>query len=78
MPTYPDLPTFAVYPAPEMAIRGVIDSTVGTERIKSVLDVGSGHGGVFDYAYLSSDGRHVTSMQSGKWIRPGRPRTAST
>jgi SAM-dependent methyltransferase len=51
MPEYPDLPTILMHPHPELVIRRVIDLFAGLEEIDSVLDVGSGHGGVFDYDY---------------------------
>ena len=51
MPRYLDLPTIVMYPAPEETIRGVIRQTVGLHNVRSILDVGSGHGGVFDYDF---------------------------
>lgn len=51
MPTYDALPAIALYPNPELALRGVIEHAVGFEKIESILDVGSGHGGVYDYDF---------------------------
>lgn len=47
MPTYPDLPTVRLHPTPELFYR-TLHEPLG---ITSVLDVGSGHGGVFDVGY---------------------------
>lgn len=44
MPQYPDVKTIAYYPHPELAARKLF---AGIE-FNSVLDVGAGHGGVFD------------------------------
>ncbi len=40
-----------MHPHPELVIRRVIELFVGMDQIDSVLDVGSGHGGVFDYDF---------------------------
>jgi SAM-dependent methyltransferase len=51
MPQYLDLPPIVMHPRPEEVIRGIIARTVGLAGIRSILDVGSGHGGVFDYDF---------------------------
>jgi SAM-dependent methyltransferase len=51
MPQYLDLATIVMHPRPEEVIRGIIRRTVGLHNIRSILDVGSGHGGVFDYDF---------------------------
>jgi SAM-dependent methyltransferase len=54
MPEYPDLPTIWLAPSPEETLRRVIDLFVGLNQIDSILDVGSGHGGVYDHGYWTS------------------------
>lgn len=44
MPQYLDVPTIAYYPNPEACVRKIFSSLYLT----SILDVGAGHGGVFD------------------------------
>jgi SAM-dependent methyltransferase len=75
VPTYPDLPIIELAPHPELVLRGAIDRAVGLGRIDSILDVGSGHGGVYDYDYwtqarlrrrATSDIHSVREM-SRKW-----------
>ena len=44
MPIYSDLPIFEYYPRKELAIRELVEPL----GINSLLDVGAGHGGVFD------------------------------
>ncbi len=44
MPTYPDLPVIDYYPRPELFHNGLLDKIT----FDSVLDVGAGHGGVFN------------------------------
>ena len=51
MPIYDDLETISLYPRPELALRGLIARAVRWYEIESILDVGSGHGGVFDYDF---------------------------
>jgi SAM-dependent methyltransferase len=48
---YPHLATISMHPSPEATVRGMIDVLVGLDQIDSILDVGSGHGGVFDYGF---------------------------
>jgi len=40
-----------MHPSPETTVRGMIDVLVGLDQIDSILDVGSGHGGVFDHGF---------------------------
>lgn len=47
MPTYPDLPVAEYYPAPERFFWNIHRKL----DIHSILDVGAGHGGVFDCFY---------------------------
>src|SRR5205809_596468 len=47
MPVYNDIPTIEYYPMPEMAVRPLHSRL----SITSILDVGSGRGGVFDQGY---------------------------
>ena len=47
MPIYDHVPTFDLYPGPEARLRTLHSGM----PITSILDVGSGHGGVFDHAY---------------------------
>ena len=50
MPTYPELQEVQYYPHPEQFFRKV---HAGME-IRSILDVGAGHGGVFDCGYWTN------------------------
>jgi SAM-dependent methyltransferase len=51
LPTYDDLPAIELHPHPEIVMRGIIARAVRWYEIESILDVGSGHGGVFDYDF---------------------------
>lgn len=64
MPTYPDVPTIAWQPHPELHRRELF---AGLE-LNSVLDVGAGHGGVFDSDYWT---RHAAVKEACDihWIR---------
>lgn len=67
MPIY-DLPTVPYYfdPGPEVFVR-TLHEPLG---VRSILDVGAGHGGVFDYGYW--DGRDMDRREACDihWIRP--------
>ena len=49
--TYPDLQEIQFYPEKEGCIRGLLDGL----EIHSILDVGAGHGGIFDYGYWDAN-----------------------
>lgn len=65
MPTYPDLPTIAYHPSPELAVRPLYEDM----DIKSLLDVGAGQGGVFDQGFW--DWRRMDRKEACDlfWIR---------
>jgi len=73
MPIYSDLPIFEYYPRKELAIRELVEPL----GINSLLDVGAGHGGVFDYGYW--DGRKMERREACDmfWIRPMSERWAT-
>jgi len=50
MPTYPDLTPCDYYPNPELFFRRILAPL----DVTSILDVGAGHGGVFDYGYWTA------------------------
>ena len=66
MPQYPDLPTCAYYPGPEQFWRRIHEPL----GITSILDVGAGHGGVFDYGYWTEKNDVVREACDIYWIRP--------
>lgn len=51
MPQYAELPTILMHPHPERVVRQIIELFAGMDQVDSILDVGSGHGGVFDYDF---------------------------
>lgn len=78
MPIYKDLKVLPLYFSPtiEEFIRTIHDKL----EIKSILDVGAGHGGVFDYGYwtakpmerrVACDIFHVRPMEGGWEIKTG-------
>jgi hypothetical protein len=63
MPTYLDLPTVDWYPNPELAKRKLFNGM----KFESVLDVGAGHGGVFDVDYwINTPTKEACDI---RWIR---------
>lgn len=65
MPIYNDLPIMKLHPSPELTLRPIHEKLV----IESILDVGAGHGGVFDYAYWTAKSVHRAACDI-HWIRP--------
>lgn len=63
---FTDVPTIEYHPSPEMAVRPLYDKL----PIRSILDVGAGHGGIFDKGYW--DGREMDRREACDifWIRP--------
>lgn len=73
MPVYNDIEPFNYYPHPEQAIHGPNGIFTHLD-CRTVLDVGAGHGGVFDVGYW--DARpEVTRREACDifWIRPLPP-----
>lgn len=73
MPIYTDVPPFDYYPHPEQKVNGPDGIFKGVTR-RSILDVGAGHGGVFDIGYW--DGRTDVVRKEAcdiHWIRPMPP-----
>lgn len=66
MPVYTDLPTVAYYPDKELFFRRLLEPL----GIRSLLDVGAGHGGVFDYGYWSAQPLERKVACDLFWIRP--------
>lgn len=69
MPIYNDVPTFDYYPNPELRARSLhahIDC-------RSILDVGAGHGGVFDKEFWDKRDMDTREACDIFWIRPMGP-----
>jgi len=68
MPVYENVETLQYYPHPEQVIREALGTT---DRFTSILDVGAGHGGVFDIARWDQSPQ-VTRKEACDlfWIRP--------
>lgn len=65
MPAYPKVKTIEYYPNPELVIRKLHEGL----DIKSILDVGAGHGGVFDFAYWSEKPLERRAACDLFWLR---------
>lgn len=66
MPIYDNVKTLNYYPNPELRIRKIHENL----GIRSILDAGAGHGGVFDNGYWTSremDRREACDIY---WMRP--------
>lgn len=69
MPIYNDVPTFDYYPYPESKVNGPKGIFKNVPRY-SILDVGAGHGGVFDLHYWESTAGIVRKEACDiHWIR---------
>jgi SAM-dependent methyltransferase len=67
MPTYPGLPTVKLQPFPEGFWRALHEKI----EVRSLLDVGAGHGGVHDYGYWDTRVDVLTREACDlTWIRP--------
>lgn len=66
MPIYSNLPLADYYPKPERFIRKLYAGL----KVESVLDVGAGHGGVFDCGYLTDLQMTRREACDIHWIRP--------
>lgn len=67
MPIYTDVQPFDYYPHPEMKMREIFKGI----EFRSILDVGAGHGGVFDIARWNDDPTVVRREACDiHWIRP--------
>lgn len=65
MPVYEDVNTFEFYYNPEEKMRKIY----GDLGIKSILDVGAGQGGVFDFAYWTEREMENREACDLNWIR---------
>lgn len=67
MPVYENVQTMSYYPNPESQARKLFEGL----KFESILDVGTGHGGVFDLDFWERNS-NVTRKQACdiKWIRP--------
>lgn len=65
MPAYPKVKTIEYYPNPELVIRKLHEGL----EIKSILDAGAGHGGVFDFAYWSERPMERRAACDLFWLR---------
>lgn len=65
MPVYEDVNTFEYYYNPEEKMRKIY----GDLDIKSILDVGAGHGGVFDFGYWTNKQMERREACDLNWIR---------
>jgi len=67
MPVYENVQTMDYYPNPEMKKRELFKDL----NFNSILDVGAGHGGVFDLDYWENNPNVVTKEACDiHWIRP--------
>jgi len=66
MPVYLDVPTFEYYPNSELKIRKILEPL----NITSILDVGAGHGGIFDCGFWTGN-PEITRREACDifWIR---------
>lgn len=69
MPIYSELKTFNYYPNPELKIRQLVHGL----NVRSILDVGAGHGGVFDYSFWSQQSMERRAACDIHWIRDMGP-----
>lgn len=66
MPIYDNVPTIRMYPDPELNKRTIFEGI----RFDSILDVGAGHGGVFDLDYWEKNNCTRKEACDIFWIRP--------
>lgn len=67
MPVYNDVQTMDYYPDPELKKREIFKDL----KFESILDVGAGHGGVFDIAFWENDSNvKIREACDIHWIRP--------
>lgn len=65
MPVYPDIPTIDYSPSPELVVRPLYEQL----GIRSILDVGAGHGGIFDKAFWDSQPMERREACDIYWMR---------
>jgi len=66
MPVYENVPTIQMYPYPELNKRKIFEGI----NFDSILDVGAGHGGVFDLDYWEKNNTSRKEACDIFWIRP--------
>lgn len=67
MPIYENVPTIQYYPNPEIKARELFKNL----KLTSILDVGAGHGGVFDLDFWQKNPDTVRRVACDiHWIRP--------
>lgn len=72
MPIYPDIPIVHYYPGPERFVRALVAEL--TPPPTSILDVGTGHGGVFDTGFWTENPTVTRRVACDiGWIRPLPP-----
>ena len=65
MPVYENVPTVEYYYNPEPRIRSLLEPL----NIRSILDVGAGHGGVFDFGYWTERDMEAREACDIFWMR---------
>ena len=73
MPVYDHVPTIEYYPNPELTIRAIHERM----NIRSILDVGAGHGGVFYFGFWDAKEMELREACDIYWMRPMNARWAA-